>query len=1617
MTKRAPKKKVTRRLKRSVRKALAAVLMITAIGVAAIPVPETAAADPSSGGTTGVSVRQEPVTYVPGRDLTIEGIEDLDDFAESDGTGYRLIQVGGSWQLHWLFRYYQKTVNGNVNTIISKYNDNYPQQSIDIGQSVYSEYQEVETATYDTWLERLKISTQEWTLSNPNEGTDLATIKRYFKESYKNYKEQWDAWNSLPDDRRDPAQEPHATFKEADIAGNPDNAMQYYCEKDIDIRDPAFRLVACQKPVRDTVSGNDTVLKKVYIPRLVTKIAEETGNTVDEELIPLPQNRYDANGFLPKTELTAVTAIAPRAFKGVVNLRELSLPEQTKYIGDEAFEGATSITNLSGIGIEALGNRAFKGCTSIKQMDIMSSLKTIGTEAFAASGISDITFASSLQEIGPGAFNGCSNLSTIVVENATRSYFKIGPYAFFDCPRIQNFDWNTANDAVTEIGEGAFAFSSTTEGEMDKFTFPLGVPTTARIKLGDKIFANRTGLREITMPKVEIEHITDPNDHSIPQYTFLNCYNLDWVEFPADSNSMATADISFPADAFNEVINEQFYIKGSKYKKGDNRNPALSRTSTWYAKSVGLPKAIPYLFVDTDGSSYYEICQDEKLLLVDDSGALYSCTFEPTQSGTCSHSPSDISIPAYAGDRLITSIESGSFDQEDLYGHKMKDYITEITFDENSAIQSIGDGVFKDCPKLKKVVLSGSVSSVGNEAFANCGTDDPSVTFDVTFDTPNGNNASGNVTLGNNAFTTGGSPIIFRGIAQGGYGPYEHAINPQTYANQEKNLRICYKSISPQNMTIIIDNATNEPVLVDYPFYEDVDESNRALCEKMEKYFTAYYKDAKYDNYRTTAPDDGPWKEDGDGNGISDYYDANPYSIKAIYENIKNGSPDPYSNEPFMQMTLEGSEILDAIFNVVVPEGVTSIDVQAYYDNANRTYNGYNIAEYLQDNKYRKYLESGSSAEDVVPGLFSGYFDESTEQQQKKGNDYVESIELLSVTRLPDYAFDSCEKLKSVSIGSACEDIGTAPFRGCSSMVNFIGNDKFTAENGIIYSNNDAGYKTIETCMPTRGTLVDGVTVGSTSLNTTTDPLLAQVSHIKEGAFESCEGIRKVDFTGVDKLTEIPTACFKDCSKITEAKFPSNINAIEEEAFANNEQINAIIYGKEVSIRNNAFTHGEGKVRIKSYTNSAAHRYAKTYNIDFEPLEDLWEVIFMDYDGTYLADTQYVEDGNPAKVPDNPIRVGYTFTGWSPTVNKMSTQEITADVTFVAQYKPDGSNSGGNTDPSTPTNPDNSNTDNTTDTSKKKIYTVTVINGSGSGSYEEGAKVSITANAPSTGRKFDRWETSSLNVAIDNVKNQSASFTMPANNVVVTAVYDGKSANTSSGSTTGSSSGVSGNGSSGSGSSSSSSSGSAGGSNVGGSTGSTAANAGQNGTIVSIPNGIGVSNTGTASATVDGSTDNFVVRINSDPYATAAVEAALTKEFGSLDHIRYYPMDISLYDSTGTTPITDTTGLSVNITMPIPDDLIPYAGNNKAGAVVNGDTLEKLNATFKTIDGVPCINFTATHFSPYTIYVDTQNLTAAMDASPKTGDPIHPKWFLAIGLACLSVVLFMKKDKKSVKVA
>lgn len=70
-------------------------------------------------------------------------------------------------------------------------------------------------------------------------------------------------------------------------------------------------------------------------------------------------------------------------------------------------------------------------------------------------------------------------------------------------------------------------------------------------------------------------------------------------------------------------------------------------------------------------------------------------------------------------------------------------------------------------------------------------------------------------------------------------------------------------------------------------------------------------------------------------------------------------------------------------------------------------------------------------------------------------------------------------------------------------------------------------------------------------------------------------------------------------------------------------------------------------------------------------------------------------------------------------------------------------------------------------------YAVTVINGSGSGEYEEGYAVSISADAPEEGKQFAAWEgAEGLTFVSGNASSAYASFRMPAEAVTLTATYE-----------------------------------------------------------------------------------------------------------------------------------------------------------------------------------------------------------------------------------------------------
>ena len=374
----------------------------------------------------------------------------------------------------------------------------------------------------------------------------------------------------------------------------------------------------------------------------------------------------------------------------------------------------------------------------------------------------------------------------------------------------------------------------------------------------------------------------------------------------------------------------------------------------------------------------------------------------------------------------------------------------------------------------------------------------------------------------------------------------------------------------------------------------------------------------------------------------------------------------------------------------------------------------------------------------------------------------------------------------------------------------------------------------------------------------------------------------------------------------------------------------------------------------------------------YEYNDGKYTVRFWDTDEKTLLYRIDVSPGEDCIQPIPPTKSGKTFVKWSPTPNN-----VTKDMDVVAIYE----DASGNTN--TPSSNGSVN-NNTTQT----LYTLTVKNGLGTGSFVAGANIVIKAQEAPSNMEFVSWTVDPSDTEMTDKNVSAAVITMPAKNVTVTANFKTKSSSSSSSGSSSSSSGT-----------------------------STSGQAKSSGTTVVIDKN-GLSNTGVVSAVVNGSSDNFTIKMKEDANASELAMRALMAEFGDdLSGVKYFPMDISLYDYTGKNMITDTTGLSISITIPLPDSLIDYAGNNKVASVTSGK-LEKINAKFTTISGVPCITFKAEHFSPYVIYVNTKSLATSptYDKTPKTGDGIHPKWFLSAGLACISVFLFLKKDKKVKKV-
>jgi len=164
------------------------------------------------------------------------------------------------------------------------------------------------------------------------------------------------------------------------------------------------------------------------------------------------------------------------------------------------------------------------------------------------------------------------------------------------------------------------------------------------------------------------------------------------------------------------------------------------------------------------------------------------------------------------------------------------------------------------------------------------------------------------------------------------------------------------------------------------------------------------------------------------------------------------------------------------------------------------------------------------------------------------------------------------------------------------------------------------------------------------------------------------------------------------------------------------------------------------------------------------------------------------------------------------------------------------------------------------------------------------------------------------------------------------------------------------------------------------------------------------------------------IRLKDDPKVKEEIQKALEASGTKLPaDAKIFPLDISLYIKGTNTKVQPKDGTSVEITCPIPKELLSDKDNLFVTTVVNGK-LQIIPVKVVIKNGVPCVVFTVTHFSPYAFVIDKggklATLAAGAPSLENTSALPHnsgiPYIVLSLGLTA-GIILFNTKRLRNKK--
>ena len=904
------------------------------------------------------------------------------------------------------------------------------------------------------------------------------------------------------------------------------------------------------------VGGNNSSTEYHLFGAIFGTAAYEGGYNVDFEA-SYNTYTYQIPISLKAVEITG-KEIPSYAFSNCSNITEINLSGVSGSIGSKAFYNCSSLEKVTlSEGVTEIGSYAFNKCISLTSITIPSSVKQIYSYAFdGCLSLETASIANGIEDISSNAFSNCASLHTVTIGDSLKY---IGSACFSGCYSLKNltipfigysneyYYYNntfgyifgttsyTSSYAATQYYDDSNSYTYYIPNSLENVTITKGngnnyIPYGA--------FYNCKLIKNITLPDTTT---------SIGNKAFYNCSALVAFELPKNVTNIgdyafyycsALAEINIPATVTNIGENAFYYCTALSKTIIDNTDAWFNITfenassnPLYYTKSlyIGDEKVtsieIPTTITQVKSYALYN-CDVEKIVIpfgVTELGnyAFYNCvalkelvinasSLKDLETSNytfykCGTDENVDGISVTFG-KNVTKVPAYLF----YPSYDSAPNITSVTFENVSNCKSVGQYAFYNCKNLATCVLPDSIQTIDTYAFAGC----QALT---AINIPVSVKALGSYAFAN---CTGVTSIKYNAISCSDLFSYTSYGNAQAFNNVGSAV---------SGYTLTIGNTVQR--IPNYLFYNSnsnyyfnanaVVFEEGSVCKEIGQY--AFYNNAQLKEITL------------------------PSSITAISENAFGNCYNLVRIRNLSDVTLNWcNEYCEVVSGETAWASELTTDANGY---TLYTYNG------------KAYL-LGYTGESVNIDLSALSIDEVTKYAFAYRN--IETVIWNSaVTKIPDYCFYYCNKLKSVEGIENVTEFGNYAFAYCElldtidfSKVSIVGSNCFT---------------------------------DCTSIKTA---YMSSLTKLGSSAFYGCTALYGAS---LGSTTEIGSYAFYNCEKLTSISIPSTCTRIYYYAFQNAGLTTATIYGTyNINGSNRSFSGSSSS--YATYLKSTYSKYTWTKN-------------------------------------------------------------------------------------------------------------------------------------------------------------------------------------------------------------------------------------------------------------------------------------------------------------------------------------------------------------------------------------------------------------------------------------